>query len=238
MRIIALDTETTGLEPGEGHRIIEIGCVEIVNRRLTGREFHRLLNPGREVDAQAFEVHGISDEQLRNEPGFAEVEEEFIDFVRDAELIVHNAAFDVGFIDMELSLTPSSLSQLDVVCEITDTWQMAKNRHPGQRNSIDSLCKRYDIDASAREKHGALLDAQLLAQVWLAMTGGQISLTLDEESVSRPAAQSASPSESGENRTLATRKPTSEELETHRKLLQKIDSLSPKGCLWLQLEPE
>ncbi len=238
MRIVALDTETTGLELGEGHRIIEIGCVEIVNRRLTGREFHRLLNPGREVDAQAFEVHGISDEQLRNEPGFAEVEAEFIDFVRDAEVIVHNAAFDVGFLDMELSQTPSPLSQLDAVCEITDTWQMAKNRHPGQRNSIDSLCKRYDIDASAREKHGALLDAQLLAQVWLAMTGGQISLTLGEESRLRPPVQAASPSESAGNRALATHKPTPEELEIHRKILQKINNLSPKGCLWLQLDPE
>lgn len=238
MRVVALDTETTGLELGEGHRIIEIGCVEIINRRLTGREFHRLLNPGREVDAQAFEVHGISDEQLRDEPGFAEVEAEFIDFVRDAEVIVHNAAFDVGFIDMELSLTPSALSQLEAACEITDTWQMAKNRHPGQRNSIDSLCKRYDIDASAREKHGALLDAQLLARVWLAMTGGQISLSLGEESRRRPAMPVANPSEPGKSRALATRKPTPEELENHRKLLQKIDKLSMNGCLWLQLEAE
>ncbi len=234
MRIVALDTETTGLDLSEGHRIIELGCVEIENRRLTGNEFRRLLNPGRKVEAAAFEVHGISDEELSDKPAFAEVEGEFVEFIAGAEVIVHNAAFDVGFLDYELSLTSSPLNKLESVCAITDTLQMAKARHPGQRNSIDSLCKRYDIDASAREKHGALLDAQLLAQVYLAMTGGQISLVLGEESRvdKRPATarrKNAAP------RTALTRyEPTNEEKAAHEALLNKIDDLSNDGCLWLK----
>lgn len=234
MRIVALDTETTGLDLSEGHRIIELGCVEIENRRLTGNEFRRLLNPGRKVEAAAFEVHGISDEELSDKPTFPEVEGEFLEFIAGAEVIVHNAAFDVGFLDYELSLTSSPLNKLESACTITDTLQMAKTRHPGQRNSIDALCKRYDIDASAREKHGALLDAQLLAQIYLAMTGGQISLVLGEESRvdNRPATarrKTAAP------RTALTRyEPTDEEKAAHKALLNKIDTLSNDGCLWLE----
>lgn len=237
MRIVALDTETTGLELSEGNRIIEIGCVEIVNRRLTGREFRRLLNPGRDVEAKAFEIHGISDEDLQDKPPFAEVEAEFVEFVSGAEVIAHNAAFDVGFLDYELSLTDSPLTKLESVCSITDTWQMAKNRHPGQRNSIDALCKRYDIDANAREKHGALLDAQLLAQVYLAMTGGQISLMLGEESSGageRQAKVRRKPE--GSRGAMARHKPTNEEITAHETLLNKIDELSDNGCLWLQMD--
>ena len=236
MRIIALDTETTGLELDEGHRIIELGCVEIENRRLTGREFRRLLNPGREVEATAFEVHGISDEDLADKPSFAEVEAEFVEFVAGAEVIVHNAAFDVGFLDMELSLTASPLNKLESVCAISDTLLMAKDRHPGQRNSIDSLCRRYDIDASAREKHGALLDAQLLAQIYLAMTGGQISLAFGEEPRADQRPASARRKTGGARAPLIRCEPTDEETAAHEALLEKIDGLSSGGCLWLQME--
>ena len=235
MRIVALDTETTGLELSEGNRVIEIGCVEIVNRRLTGHEFRRLVNPGRENEAKAFEIHGISDEELQDKPPFADVESEFIEFIAGAELIVHNAAFDVAFLDHELSLTSSALTSLESVCSITDTWQIAKNRHPGQRNNIDALCKRYDIDASAREKHGALLDAQLLAQVYLAMTGGQISLMLGEESSGSSERQAKVRRKAADSRAaLARHKPTAEEISAHETLLNKIDGLSENGCLWLK----
>ena len=238
MRIVALDTETTGRELKEGHRIIEIGCVEIENRRLTGREFHRMVNPGRSIDPDAYRVHGISEEDLVGKPAFAEIEAELIEFVAASELIMHNAAFDVGFLENELSLTHSAVTRLEAVCEVTDTWQMAKSKHPGQRNSLDSLCKRYAIDASAREKHGALLDAQLLAQVYLAMTGGQISLLLGEESRAvRPATATHRPADfSGAE--LAAFPPTDEERAAHRALLEKIDELSNSGCLWLRLEQE
>ena len=235
MRIVALDTETTGLDQSKGHRVIEIGCVEIENRRLTGREFRRLLNPGRDVEADAFDVHGISDEDLQDKPPFAEVEAEFVEFVSGAEVIVHNAAFDVGFIDYELSLTESPLTKLESVCSITDTLQMARNRHPGQRNNIDALCKRYDIDASAREKHGALLDSQLLAQVYLAMTGGQISLMLGEKSSgSGERRAKALRKAEGSRAALARHEPTNEEIAAHETLLNKIDGLSENGCLWLK----
>ena len=236
MRIVALDTETTGLELSEGHRIIEIGCVEIENRRLTGNVFHSLLDPERAVDEAAFAVHGIGNEQLDGEPRFVSVEEAFLDFLRGAEVIVHNAAFDVGFIDMELSKSPSPVNRLESVCKITDTLAMARARHPGQRNSIDSLCKRYDIDLSSREKHGALIDAQLLAQVYLAMTGGQISLVLGEETrVRKPSHSPLSPAAEARP-PLSARPPSPEELTAHRALLKKIDKASDPGCLWLQLE--
>ncbi len=234
IRIVALDTETTGAELGKGHRIIEIGCVEIENRKLTGREFRRLVNPGRSIDLEAYKVHGISEEDLADKPSFAEIEAELVDFISGAEVIMHNAGFDVGFIENELSLTPSPLARLETVCEVTDTLQMAKSRHPGQRNSIDALCKRYDIDASAREKHGALLDAQLLARVYLAMTGGQISLVLGEEPRvdKRPAAARR---KTAASRAALTRyEPTDEEKAAHEALLNKIDTLSNDGCLWLK----
>ena len=238
MRIVALDTETTGLELSEGHRIIEIGCVEIENRRLTGNVFHSLLDPERAVDEAAFAVHGISNEQLDGEPRFADREEELLEFLRGAEVIVHNAAFDVGFIDMELSKSPSPVDRLESVCKITDTLAMARARHPGQRNSIDSLCKRYDIDLSTREKHGALIDAQLLAQVYLAMTGGQISLVLGEETrVPKPSHSPHSPA-ADTRPPLNTRPPSPEELAAHNALLKKIDKASDPGCLWLQLESD
>ena len=178
MRQIVLDTETTGLEPEQGHRIIEIGCVEMVDRRLSGNNFHQYLQPEREIDAAAIEVHGITNEFLDDKPRFADVAQDFIDYVSGAELIIHNAPFDVGFLDHEFRLMENP-ARIDDLCAVTDTLVMAKKMHPGQRNSLDALCKRYDIDNTHRELHGALLDAEILADVYLMMTGGQASLGLD-----------------------------------------------------------
>ena len=180
MRQIVLDTETTGLEAELGHRIIEIGCIELVNRRPTGRTFHRYLNPERDIDAAAAVVHGMAREELAREPLFAEIADEFLEFIADAELVIHNAPFDVGFLDAELARTSAPSRTILSVARILDTLALARGRHPGQRNSLDALCKRYGIDNSNRELHGALLDARLLADVYLAMTGGQATFALDE----------------------------------------------------------
>ncbi len=180
MRQIVLDTETTGLEVTQGHRIIEIGCVELRNRRATGRHFHRYLNPDREVDAGARAVHGMSLQDLAGKPRFAEIADEFTQFIAGAELIIHNASFDVGFLDAELArLGGAPPPQVSVLCQVLDTLSLAREMHPGQRNNLDALCKRYGIDNSHRELHGALLDARILADVYLAMTGGQSTLALD-----------------------------------------------------------
>jgi DNA polymerase-3 subunit epsilon len=179
MRQIVLDTETTGLEVSQGHRIIEIGCVELTNRRVTGNHWHHYFNPQREIDAGAYEVHGISNDFLQDKPSFADLAVDFFDYVRGAELIIHNAAFDVGFLNHELSLLESEFAPLEQSCGILDTLVLARQKHPGQKNSLDALCKRYDIDNSQRSLHGALLDARILADVYLAMTGGQTSLGLD-----------------------------------------------------------
>ena len=180
MRYVVLDTETTGLEPREGHRIIEIGCVELLGRKLTGRHFHVYINPEREVDEGAVAVHGITDEFLADKPRFAEVAREFLEFIKGAELIIHNAAFDVGFINHEFGLlkNASEFGEVHDHCTVLDTLLMARERHPGQRNNLDALCKRYGVDNSGRDLHGALLDAEILADVYLAMTGGQTSLSL------------------------------------------------------------
>ena len=180
MRQIILDTETTGLEASQGHRVIEIGCVEIVSRRLTGRHFHRYLNPERDIDEAATAVHGITRGQLVREPRFADIAEEFLAFVEGAELVIHNAAFDVGFLNAELQRLGGERAPLDNLCRVLDTLALAREMHPGQRNSLDALCKRYGIDNSRRELHGALLDARILAEVYLAMTGGQSALELSE----------------------------------------------------------
>jgi len=181
MRQIVLDTETTGLEPADGHRIIEIGCVELVDRRLTGNTYHQYIQPDREIDAGAIEVHGITNEQLQDKPRFADIAGEFLDFIRDAELVIHNAPFDVGFINHEFRLLGEPANSVERHCSVLDTLLLARRMHPGQRNSLDALCRRYEIDNSRRELHGALLDAEILADVYLAMTGGQVSLSLDAE---------------------------------------------------------
>jgi DNA polymerase III subunit epsilon len=178
MRQIVLDTETTGLEPKEGHRIIEIGCVEVVDRRLTRSNFHQYLQPDREIDAGAVEVHGITNEFLRDKPRFGEIAEDFLGYIAGAELIIHNAAFDVGFLDAELSGWRVDAPGIAELCQVTDTLAMARTLHPGQRNSLDALCRRYAVDNSRRDLHGALLDAEILADVYLAMTGGQVSMQL------------------------------------------------------------
>ena len=175
MRQVVLDTETTGLEPEQGHRVIELGAVEIVDRRLTGSHFHRYVNPERPIDDAAFEVHGLTLERLAKEPRFTDVALEFLEFVRGAELIIHNAPFDIAFVDFELGLLPDTdgiPSSIRDICKVTDTLEMARRRHPGQQNSLDALCRRYGADNSQRELHGALLDAEILADVYLLMTGG------------------------------------------------------------------
>ena len=181
MRQIVLDTETTGLEPSEGHRIIEIGCVEVVERRLTGNDFHVYIQPDREIDAGAEAVHGITNAFLADKPRFADIATELLDYCRGAELVIHNAAFDVGFLNHELKLWRADAPAIDAVCSVADSLALARRMHPGQRNSLDALCKRYGIDNAHRELHGALLDAQILAEVYLAMTGGQVSLHLAGE---------------------------------------------------------
>ena len=180
MRQIVLDTETTGLSTGQGHRIIEIGAIELVNRRLTGREFHRFLNPERDIDEGAERVHGISRADLETAPRFQEVADELLDFIKDAELVIHNAEFDVGFLEHELELMKHTRPSITEHAQVLDTLSLARELHPGQRNSLDALCKRYEVDASNRDLHGALIDADLLARVYLAMTGGQTALFLDE----------------------------------------------------------
>lgn len=181
MRQIVLDTETTGLEPREGHRIIEVGCVELVNRRITGNDFHYYINPEREIDAGAIEVHGITNESLVGKPLWADISETFLEYIRGAEVVIHNAPFDVGFINAELERQDVALGKMEAYCSVLDSLAMARTLHPGQRNTLDALCKRYGIDNSHRELHGALLDARILSDVYLMMTGGQKSLVLDEE---------------------------------------------------------
>lgn len=178
-RIVVLDTETTGMPVTDGHRVIEIGCVELIGRRLTGRHFHVYLQPDRESDEGAIGVHGITDQFLIGKPRFAEVADEFFEFIKGAQLIIHNAAFDVGFLNNEFALIgQNDRSDISTYCSVLDTLAMARERHPGQRNSLDALCKRYDVDNSGRELHGALLDSEILADVYLAMTGGQTTLSL------------------------------------------------------------
>ncbi len=178
MRKVILDTETTGLDPAQGHRIIEIGCVEMVGRKLTGRRYHQYINPERLIDAGAMAVHGISNEDVLDKPVFANIVEAFLRFVDGAELVIHNAPFDTGFINSEISRVRGVPFAIADICKITDTLVMARERHPGQKNNLDALCKRYEVDNSHRELHGALLDAEILADVYLAMTGGQTSLAL------------------------------------------------------------
>src|SRR5690349_5542094 len=193
MRQVVLDTETTGLEPELNHRVIEIGCVELVNRRPSGRTFHRYLNPEREIDDGALAVHGIARTDLDGQPRFAEIAEELLSFIGGAELVIHNAAFDVAFLDAELARLPGAARQVAALCQVLDTLALARELHPGQRNSLDALCKRYDIDNSTRELHGALLDARILADVYLAMTGGQGALALTDAAAPTRAGEAARP---------------------------------------------
>jgi DNA polymerase-3 subunit epsilon len=232
MRQIVLDTETTGLEVVLGHRIIEIGAVEIVNRRLTGNHFHRYLNPERDIERGALDVHGLTVEFLQDKPRFRDVANELLEFVRGAELIIHNAPFDLGFLDHELRLL--DLQAITGHCpQITDTLRMARDLHPGKRNGLDALCERYFIDNSARTLHGALLDAELLAEVYLAMTRGQETLLMDLG----PAARGIGDAQIDLSAfDLVVVVPTEEELAAHAQQLAAIDKASKGACLWKRLE--
>jgi DNA polymerase III subunit epsilon len=238
MRQIVLDVETTGLEASAGHRIIEIGCVELANRRPTGQKFHRYLNPEREIDAGALAVHGIEMSRLLQAPKFAEIAAELIAFIDGAELIIHNAPFDVGFLNAELARLqdPRTVAQM---CKVLDTLALARSLHPGQRNGLDALCKRYNVDNSKRELHGALLDAGILVDVYLAMTGGQSALALDVGAASGQAAraQAAAPARRAGGITLAVPMPSEEELRQHESLLALVDKASGGKLLWRQPAP-
>jgi DNA polymerase-3 subunit epsilon len=231
MRQIILDTETTGLDPSLGHRIIEIAAVEIVNRRFTDRQYHQYVNPEREIEAGAIDVHGITGEFLQDKPKLREVAREFLDFVSGAELIIHNASFDVGFLDHELALL--DLQPISHYCPlVTDTLKMAKGLHPGKRNSLDALCERYQIDNSARTLHGALLDARLLAEAYLAMTRGQDSLLMDIGESSSSLLDGAF---IDENLVLIVLRATADELAAHVLQLEDIDRAAKGACLWKKL---
>ncbi|MCZ6616635.1 MAG: DNA polymerase III subunit epsilon [Gammaproteobacteria bacterium] len=238
MRLIVLDTETTGLEPSQGHKIIEIGGVEVVDRRLTGRHFHKYINPQRDIDDGAFEVHGISSEFLADKPIFAEIAGEFIEFAGGAELVIHNAPFDVSFLNYELSLLEQSLGTIEEHCQVTDSLALARRKHPGQKNSLDALCRRYEVDNSARQLHGALLDAEILADVYLLMTGGQTTLfdTTQDAFLTPSEDRMYSPDISADRRPLKVLSASAEELAAHDAMIDFLDQQNPRGSLWRRLE--
>jgi DNA polymerase-3 subunit epsilon len=233
MRQVVLDTETTGLEVEQQHRVIEIGCVELLNRRLTGRRFHQYLNPERDIDEGAVQVHGLTRERLAKEPTFAHVHPEFLEFIRDAELIIHNAPFDVAFLNAEFARIEAAHRVADL-CRVLDSLALARQMHPGQRNSLDALCKRYSVDNSHREYHGALLDARILAEVYLAMTGGQGSLTLSAESDTvRSRTPQAEPLRS--LNPIVVISANEDETAAHEHILALLDKTSSGKTVWRRL---
>jgi DNA polymerase-3 subunit epsilon len=233
MRQIVLDTETTGLDPRQGHRIIEVAAIELNGRKVSDRHFHRYINPEREIDAGAAEVHGLTLERLRDEPKFAEIAQGLLEFIRGAELIIHNAPFDVGFLNRELELV--GLPPLSEHCpSVVDTLRLAKELHPGKKNNLDALCDRYQIDNSHRTLHGALLDTELLAEVYLAMTRGQDSLLGEDEADTE--GQSALFAQDMPRPALRVLQANPEELAAHRQQLDEIDKASEGACLWRVLE--
>jgi DNA polymerase-3 subunit epsilon len=230
MRRIVLDTETTGLEPESGHRIIEVAGLELVGRRPTGRHFHRYVNPERKIDFAATEVHGLTDEDLKDKPRFADIADEFLEFVSGAELLIHNAPFDVAFLDVELER--AGKPKIGTVCTVTDTLAMAREMHPGKKNSLDALCERYAVDNTRRTLHGALLDAQLLADVWLALTRGQE--TLDIALGGEPATAILA-HESAAQVLLQVVRASAAELAEHAAMCARIERESGGRCLWVHL---
>ncbi len=236
-RIIVLDTETTGLEPSLGHRVIEIGCVELVNRKLTGNHYHVYINPQREVEASAIEIHGITNEFLEDKPVFSQIAEDFLAFVNGAELVIHNAPFDVGFINHEFNHLTRSPGTIEGYCKITDSLALARKKHPGQRNSLDALCKRYGVDNSSRTLHGALLDSEILADVYLLMTGGQTALSLASQGQGGEAGSDDIRRLSPDRPALKVVQTSEYEWEEHRK---KLDVIEKKGgqCLWKTSFPD
>lgn len=236
MRQIVLDTETTGLEPRLGHRIIEIGCVEVIDRRVTGNRYHQYINPEREIDEGAQEVHGISTAFLADKPLFIDIVDDFLNFIRGAQLVIHNAPFDVGFLDHELNQLNQQNNHMENICTVLDTLVLARQMHPGQKNNLDALCKRYGVDNSQRDLHGALLDAEILADTYLAMTGGQTMLSLGGKN-------------DGDNAGVITSKPrmlevdttnmkviraSEEEMTSHDARLSSINEMSDGECVWLK----
>jgi len=236
MRQIVLDTETTGLDHSQCHRVIEIGCVEIDNRKLTGKHFHCYLNPDREIDAGAMEVHGLTSHFLSDKPRFHQVESEFLEFIDGAELVIHNAPFDIGFLDHELRATKTDALKIASFCAVLDSLLLAREKHPGQRNSLDALCKRYGVDNTQRQLHGALLDAEILADVYLVMTSGQSSLLLAEDELEGSTRRAKAKKSHTQREKIAVIKAGSDELEAHRQRLNDIHESSVQGCLWLELE--
>jgi DNA polymerase-3 subunit epsilon len=233
-RYVVLDTETTGLNVSEGHRVIEIGAVEVVKRRLTGANFHVYLNPGRAIDEGAKQVHGIDEEFLADKPAFENVAKQFVAFVEGAHLVIHNAPFDIGFLDHELSRLPGPKRQIADVCQVLDSLDLARELHPGQRNSLDALCSRYEVDNSNRTYHGALLDAEILAEVFLRMTGGQVTLALDAaaESNAGVAAQTGGRRPWEDAANLPVLRASDTELAAHEEALRRIDAASGGRCVW------
>ncbi|MBS1270809.1 MAG: DNA polymerase III subunit epsilon [Gammaproteobacteria bacterium] len=235
VRQIVLDTETTGLDPAEGHRIIEIGCVELINRRRTRNDYQVYCHPERKIDEAALGVHGITNEFLADKPRFVEIVRDFLSYVKDAELIIHNAEFDTNFLNRELGRIGPELGTISEYCAVMDTLKLARQAHPGQRNDLDSLCQRYRIDNTRRTLHGAFLDAEILADVFLAMTGGQTALLLDNASPSTSSV--LRPGETAPADTpLKVVYAGPEELEQHEKWLDQLDRESEGGCLWRRLD--
>ena len=236
MRQIFLDTETTGLYAEQGDRVVEIGCVELVNRKLTGNNLHIYLNPGRDSHEEALKVHGLTTEFLRDKPKFETVAEEFLAYVQDAEIIIHNAPFDVAFLDAELARLGPGVGRITDLCRVLDTLALARQMHPGQRNSLDALCKRYSVDNSHREYHGALLDARILAEVYLAMTGGQAKFTLTEESdTARSRARAAAPARFTSGVRIVVVRADEDELAEHEQALARLDKASRGQTVWRRL---
>lgn len=232
-RQIVLDTETTGIDPKQGHRIIEIGCVELVNRRLTGNNFHVYIDPERDIEDEAIFIHGITTQFLAGKPKFKDIAAEFLEYIKGAELVIHNAPFDVGFMDNEFTLLRQNYPKTADICQVLDTLLMARNLHPGQKNNLDALCRRYEIDNSKRTLHGALLDSEILADVYLGMTGGQVALNLANQ-------EGRAGNRSNEVKRLSPNRPRlnviladNNEEKAHQ---ERLNLITDKGghCLWLQ----
>lgn len=232
MRQIVLDTETTGLDPKQGHRIIEIGCVEMINRRLTGNNYHQYLQPDRAIDEGAQAVHGITPEFLADKPRFADVVGDFLEYMKGAELIIHNAPFDVGFINHELKLIGPEYGEVSTYCTVTDTLVMARKMRPGKKNNLDALCREYEVNNTQRDLHGALLDSELLAEVYLYMTGGQSNLLLDSEEAGSAGDEGAANNRiqriAADRPPLKIVPPSDEELNEHRAFVKRMG----ESCLW------
>ncbi len=236
VRQIVLDTETTGLDPAQGHRVIEIGCVELIQRRLTGNHFHQYVNPERQIDEAALEVHGITPDFLADKPRFVDIVSDFVEFVRGAELIIHNAAFDTAFLNYELQLLQPRWDDIEQFCNVLDTLALARRLHPGQHNSLDALCRRYAIDNSQRTLHGALLDAEILADVYLAMTGGQTSFLLDaNEGAGEPSRTNQRKRVDPRRRPTLVIEPDAEERAAHERWLDVLDDATGGRCVWRSL---